>query len=315
MAGIVTLTMNPTIDTSTSTSYVIAEQKLRCRQPRDDPGGGGINVSRAIKKLGGESKAFYFAGGWYGEKLKELLDREKIDHVPIPIQGSTRQDLIILDERSKKQYRFQTPGPELQESELDACYKALSEISPRPEYLVASGSLPPGVPEDFYARVGRLAHEFGSRFIVDTSGSALVHAARAGAFLLKPNLKELQILVQHDVEDESRIEGAAREVLETGEAEVLVVSLGAGGALLATREHLRYLRAPTVPIVSKVGAGDSMVGGIVLKLAEGEAIETAVQYGVAAGAAAVMTPGTELCRKDDTDRLFQKMAAAPGSEK
>ncbi len=307
METIVTLTMNPTIDTSSSAERVIAEVKLRCRQPRDDPGGGGINVSRAIKKLGGESLAYYPVGGWYGEKLKDLLDREQIRHVPIPIQEATRQDLIILDEGSGQQYRFQMPGPKLQASELDVCCTFLSEMEPKPQYLVASGSLPPGVPEDFYARIGELSHKIGARYIVDTSGKPLLHALRSKVFLLKPNLKELQMLAQKEIEEESKIESAAMNILRAGKAEVLLISLGAGGALLVTRDGYEHLRAPTVPIVSKVGAGDSMVGGMVLKLAQGAPLREAALYGVAAGAAAVMTPGTGLCRREDTDRLFKRM--------
>jgi 6-phosphofructokinase 2 len=307
MPDIVTLTLNPTIDTSSSTEYVSAEQKLRCRQPHDDPGGGGINVSRAIKKLGGESRAFYPAGGWYGEKLKELLDREKIGHVPIHIQEATRQDVIILEERTQRQFRFQMPGPQLREEELEACCDALSAISPKPGYLIASGSLPPGVPTDFYSRIGEMAQKFGSRYIVDTSGQALLAALRSGAFLLKPNLNELQALARRKIENGYEMEKAAREVLENANVEVLVISFGAGGALLVTRDECEHMRAPTVPVRSKVGAGDSMVGGIVLKLSQGESLREAVRYGVAAGTAAVMTPGTELCRRDDVERLYQHM--------
>jgi 6-phosphofructokinase 2 len=299
--------MNPTVDTSSSVERVAPEQKLRCRQPTDDPGGGGINVTRAIRKLGGESKAFYPAGGWYGEKLKELLSHEGIDHVPIPIRGATRQDLIILDEGARKQYRFQMPGPKLDDSELDSICKVVGDISPSPRYLVASGSLPPGVPADFYARIGELACKFGARYIVDTSGEALVHAVRGGAYLVKPNLNELRTLAQREIKDESQIEDAVKSIIESGKTEALVISLGAGGAFLATRDMFQHMRAPTVPIQSKVGAGDSMVAGMVFKLAQGESLQNAARYGVAAGAAAVMTPGTQLCRRDDTERLYERM--------
>jgi len=307
MTDIITLTMNPTIDTSSSAEQVIAEQKIRCKQPHDDPGGGGINVSRAIKRLGGQSKAFYPVGGWYGEKLKELLDDEGVEHVPMFIEGSTRQDLIILDEGTKQQYRFQMPGPNLKPEELDAIRKKISDVSPKPKYVVASGSLPPGVPVDFYASVGELANEFGARYIVDTSGEALFRAVHAGTYLLKPNLKELQALAQQEVHDESQIETAANRVLQNGKAEVLVISLGSSGALLVTHDGYEHMRAPTVPIASRVGAGDSMVAGIVLKLSQGESLENAVRFGVASGAAAVMTPATELCRREDAERLYERM--------
>lgn len=307
MSDIVTLTMNPTIDTSSSTEHVMAEQKLRCRPPSNDPGGGGINVSRAIKKLGGESRTLYPVGGWYGEKLKELLDREGLDHVPISIHDSTRQDIIIMDKGTDQQYRFQMPGPKLNTTEMDKCLRALEAISPKPRFVVASGSLPPGVPADFYVRVGEIAKKMNAQYIVDTSGEPLLHVARSGAYLLKPNLRELQMLAEQDIENETQIEEAAMSILKNGKVEVLIISLGAGGALLVTRDGYDHMRAPTVPIQSKVGAGDSMVGGLVLRLAQGEPLHEAAMFGVAAGAAAVMSRGTALCRRKDAERLYKRM--------
>lgn len=307
MQLIATLTINPTIDMSATIDHVVAERKLRCRSPRLEPGGGGLNVSRAIRKLGGESVALYTYGGPTGLILRQLLDEEGILQRAIAISGWTRESLAVLEAASGLQYRFIMPGPTLSETEWQKCLDELSSLDPRPSYIVASGSLPPGVPEDFYAHVARLSKEIGARLIVDTSGEPLRQAARAGVFLLKPNLRELSQLAGDELNDEIRQEAVARRIIEIGHSEAVVVSLGAAGGLLVTNKGSRRIPSPIVPIISKVGAGDSMVAGIVLGLARGLSLEEAVHFGIAAGAAAVMTPGTELCRREDADRLYEQM--------
>lgn len=307
MQTIVTLTMNPTIDTSTSVAHVAPERKLRCQPPSHDPGGGGINVSRAIRKLGGTSKALYPIGGPTGQMLQHLLDQEGLDHHPVPIEDWTRENFTVQEAASGQQFRFGMPGPRLKDSEWQQCLDTLSTLDSPPDYIVASGSLPPGVPTDFYERVALWAREINARAVVDTSGETLRAAVRAGVYLLKPNLNELRDLAQQDIRDEAQQEAAAMDLVQRGHCEVVVLSLGAAGVLLVTTAGCTRLRAPTVAIQSKIGAGDSTVAGIVLSLAQGNTLLDAVRFGVAAGAAAVMTPGTELCRREDTERLFARM--------
>jgi 6-phosphofructokinase 2 len=317
MYTVVTLTMNPTVDKHAGVEHVVAERKLRCGPPRHGPGGGGINVSLAISRLGGESLAIYPAGGAIGQMLQELLDEQDLDHWPIQIEGMTRENLTVLEETSERQFRFGMPGPTLHEEEWQRCFDALWSVDPTPDYVVASGSLPPGVSEDFFGRVARRARELGSRLIVDTSGEALLAAAEAGVHLLKPNMRELGQLAGHEIEDEEDQVSVAQEIVDQGQAEAVVISLGAGGAVLVSDGDVVRLRAPTVPIRSKIGAGDCMVAGIVLGLARDRGLLDAARFGVAAGAAAVMTPGTELCRREDTERLYKRIApsarGAPGS--
>jgi 6-phosphofructokinase 2 len=307
MPLIATLTMNPTIDKSATIEHVAPDRKLRCQEPRLDPGGGGLNVSRAINKLGGESVALYPCGGPTGAMLQGLLEQEGLRHHSIPIRGWTRESFTVLETATGQQYRFIMPGPRLHETEWRQCLDALVALDPRPDYIVASGSLPPGVPSDFYARVARLANNSGARLIVDTSGEALRLAASAEVYLLKPNLRELSQMTGEQLMDEQKQEAAARRIIEAGQSEVVVVSLGAAGVLLATKEGCERIRSPIVPIVSRVGAGDSTVAGIVLSLARGSSLREAVCFGVAAGAAAVMTPGTELCRREDAESLYQRV--------
>jgi 6-phosphofructokinase 2 len=305
MQVIATLTMNPAIDKSSSIDHVIAERKLRCNPPSHEPGGGGINVSRAIKKLGGSSLALCPSGGPPGLMLQDLLNQEGIRHIPIGIRGWTRENFTVLEEATDQQYRFGMPGPVLMEKEWRRCLDELLSLDPKPDYIVASGSLPPGVPKDFYAQVVQGAKKRTCKIIVDTSREALRLAAEAGVYLLKPNMNELAALAGEEIKDEPHQVAVAEDIVRKGQSEVVVISLGAAGALMITKEGSRRIRSPIVPIRSKVGAGDSMVGGIVLSLARGKSLPEAVSFGVAAGAAAVMTPGTELCRREDTERIYQ----------
>lgn len=307
MKNIVTLTMNPCIDISSRIDNVVAERKLRCREPAFEPGGGGINVARAVHKLGGASEAVYPAGGALGEMLRKLLDQAEIRHRFVKIQGLTRESFVVYEETTGQQYRFSLPGPRLEADEWKACMAAVCGGDSKPDFLVLSGSLPPGVPEDFYARTAAQAGEAGTKVILDTTGEALRAALKEGVYLIKPNLRELNMLSGERLDSEDRQEALAESLVEKGQAQVVVVSLGAAGAILVWPHGSRRLRAPTVSIQSKVGAGDSMVAGIVLGLARDYSVEDAVRFGVAAGASAVMTPGTELCRKEDAERLYRQI--------
>ncbi|MBD3271496.1 MAG: hexose kinase [Elusimicrobia bacterium] len=307
MKQILTLTVNPSIDTSLSAERIAAGQKLRCSLNRHEPGGGGINISRAINILGGQSTAVFASGGLYGTMLEQLLKKEKIPVYPVSVDRQTRENIIALDRSVKHQYRFTLPGPTLNALEWRSILKRIEEFRPRPDYVVASGSLPPGVPTDFYARVARIGKKIKARVIVDTSGQALIQAARAGVYLLKPNVRELQYLTGRSISSEEEQEKTVKQYLRDSGVEIMVVSLGPGGALLGTKRKLRRLHSPSVPVKSMVGAGDSMLAGIVMMLAQGKSIDRAVHYGIAAGSAAVMTPGTELCRKKDVERLFESL--------
>lgn len=307
MEHVITLTMNPSIDISSAVGQVVADRKLRCGPSVRGPGGGGINVSRAIGKLGGTSSALYPAGGALGEMLDGFMEREGIAYRSIFTEGSTRENITILEESTGRQFRFGMTGPTLKEEEWRQCLKVLSYLSPKPGYIVASGSLPPGVPEDFYARVADVASQLGARLIVDTSGEPLRFALQAGVYLLKPNVREMKDLVGHEIGNEFELEDSARELIGKGGTETIVVSLGAEGALLVSGDGCEHVRAPSVPVRSVVGAGDSMVAGIVLGLARRKELGEAVSFGVAAGAAAVMSPGTGLCCRGDTERLFRQV--------
>jgi len=308
MEKIVTLTMNPSLDVSTSIGTVAPEIKMRCANPSFDPGGGGINVSRAIQFLGGESTAVYTAGGHTGIKLQELLDEEGIPNQPVSIDGMTRQGFAVFEVTSTLQYRFNMPGPDLSADEWINALETVFDLNPK--YIVASGSLPPGVPIEFYGEITRYASAYGIRVIVDTSGEALNKSFGKGVYMMKPNLNELELFSGEHIEGEDQIRNVARRLIAEGLAEVMVVSMGAAGASLITADKYVHMRAPLVKVQSKVGAGDSMVGGMVMGLADGRDLVDAVRWGIAAGTAAVMTPGTDLCRKSDTERLYEQISVS-----
>lgn len=309
---IVTLTLNPCIDESTRVERVEPDTKLRCDPPRREPGGGGLNVARAIARLGGDAEAWYVAGGPTGDILETILEADGVRYRRVHVEGWTRQNLMVTDRSTGKQYRFIQPGPELADDEWRGVLDDFAGLDPPPEYLVASGSLPPGAPEDFYARLGRVLPP-ETRYVLDTSGEALHQAvaegADAGLFLLKPNVLELSRIVDRDLQDDPEAqEGAARELIEHECCRAVVISKGGQGALLVTAGEARSFRAPRVEVDSKVGAGDSMVAGMVVALARGDDLEEAVRFGVAAGAAAVTTPGSELCPREVTERLLPEVS-------
>lgn len=310
VAPIVTLTMNPALDVSSSVARVVAEHKLRCGPPRFDPGGGGVNVSRAVRNLGGASRAIYPLGGPTGEAYREFAQDAGVVGTVVAIADDTRQSLTLDETSTGAQYRFVMPGPTLHEEEWRACLDAVADHLPRGGYLVASGSLPPGAPEDLYARLARIVVGEDVRFVVDSSGRPLAQALAEGVFLIKPSRDELAELAGIEREllpDEQR--DVARRIIDEGRAQVVALTLGAAGALLVHADAALRFPAPDVEVASAVGAGDAFLAGLVLRLAEGQPIADAFRTAVAAGCATAMMPGTALCRAEDVARLETALLA------
>jgi 6-phosphofructokinase 2 len=304
MANIATLTINPAIDLSTAVERMMPGRKLRCKGLQRDPGGGGINVARVLRRLGSEVIAVYTRGGMVGRLLQELVTREGIESRAVQVAAETREDFTVHVEESGQQFRFVLAGPQMTETEWQGCLNAVCSLEPFPRYLVASGSLPPGVPDDFYARVAQAAREHGAKFLLDTSGPPLKAALAEGVYLIKPNLHELMDLVHGHADDQEGQAAACRRFVEQEQAQIVALTLGDKGALLTTRDGT--WRAPALPVKpsSVVGAGDSFLGGMTWSLAEGHSVEMAFSHAVAAGSAALLQPGTELCHSADIKRLF-----------
>lgn len=311
MPKIVTVTLNPSLDKSCSVGQVVADRKLRCGGPKYHPGGGGINVARAVTELGGEAAAYWACGGAIGGMLRQLLDTQGVEHHPIAIRAMTRENLTVHEESSGQQFRFGMPGGTLTSEEIRSLFEALRGRDSPPDYLVLSGSLPPDVDEDLYSRIARVMPE-SCRVILDTSGGALRLGLESRPFLIKPNMRELSQLAGRTIEDDVQIREFAWSLIRQGKTQAVVTSLGSGGAILTTTEGHEHISAPTVKIHSKVGAGDSTVAGIVFALSTGRTTPDAVRYGLAAGAAAVMSEASELCRRQDTERLYEEMTNSSG---
>ena len=303
MATIVTLTMNPALDIATTTDRVEPTHKLRCSVPSYDPGGGGINVARAVHALGGDAVAIFPVGGPAGEMIRHMLQQEGVAHHAIPISGFTRESLAVEELTSGKQFRFILPGPEILQSDQERCLDQLSAAASGARYIVASGSLPPGAPVEFYGRVAELVRQWGKCFVLDTSDAALRQAGK-GIYLIKPSLRELADLTARQIRTERDEEQAVRQLLQQDRCEIVVLSLGARGALLATAKGCERFAAIPVEARSTVGAGDSMLAGIVLGLSRGLPLHDAMRFGMAAGAAALLGSGTQLCRRSDVERLY-----------
>ncbi len=304
MPDIATVTINPAIDIFVNVERVEPTKKLRCSAPKRDPGGGGINVARVAHRLGGRVVAIYPVGGAIGKLLQRLVEREGIDSVTTPSHVETRENFTAYEEKSGEQYRFVLPGSALHKAEWEACLDRLATLPEKPKIVVASGSIPPGVPEDFFARVARLARGFGAKMVLDTSGAALKAALAEGVTLIKPNLNEFSDFVGQPLTHEQDRIAACRRLIADKRVEAVALTLGKDGALLVTADGAWRSAPLQVEVVSAVGAGDSFLGGVVASLAQGERLDHAFRVGIAAGSAAVMSPGTELCREEDVRQLL-----------
>lgn len=306
VTDILTVTLNPTIDLSTSVAAVVAGPKLRCAVPEIDPGGGGTNVSRAISFLGGTSRAMVAVGGATGDRLLTLLNTQGIATLALQAPGETRQSLAVTDRGTGQQYRFVLPGPEWHPADVKHALSAIAGAAREGGYVVLSGSQPPGVPIDFPSRLAAKL-EGRARLIVDTSGAPLrevTRAAGAAPWCLRMDEDEAAELAGYSLAKVEESAAFAEEMVSRGVADVVILARGADGAVLASREGRLHARSAKVEVVSKVGAGDSFVGAFTLALARGEALELALRRGNAAASAAVATPATRLCRAEDVDRLF-----------
>lgn len=308
MKPIVTLTLNPAIDGACEADAVRTTHKIRTRNDAYHPGGGGINVARVIAELGGPALAVYLAGGATGGVLDDLMAEAGLDRLRVPIAGHTRVSLTVFETETGKEYRFVPEGPEVSPGEWLACLEAVDALDF--DWLVISGSGPRGLPADCFVTLTQRARDRGARVVLDSSGPALRASLDAGGLtLIKPSVGELRALTGLALADRDELAEVAREIVDSGRAEMVAVTMGHEGALLASRDANITRAAPEVPVRSATGAGDSFVGAMTLALAEGKGPRAAFLIGMAAGSASVMHPGTGLCRRPDVERLHAALAA------
>lgn len=306
MKSIATLTMNPTIDVAYEVGTVRHTHKMRTQAETYAPGGGGINVARVFVRLGGNARCVYMSGGATGPALDGLVDLHQLVRTRIPIAEPTRVASAVLEHDSGKEFRFTPEGPLVTEAEWQACLDALAEVDCG--VMVLSGSLPRGVPADFYARVTALMRERGIETVLDSSGDALRAGIGAGGLkLVKPSAGELEACMGRRLDTISEISAAAMEFVQADKAELVAVTMGHEGAVLARREGPSFCKAPDIEAQSAVGAGDSFVAGMVHALLRGRGEIEAFRFGMAAGSAAVLSAGTGLAHAADIERLYAQI--------
>lgn len=325
MPRIFTLTLNPALDVSTAIDRVEPVHKMRCGQPSRHPGGGGINVARVLHRLGADVTAIYPAGGATGAALTKLLQAEGVPAQVVPIAGETRESFSVHEASTGQDWRFVLPGPTLSEAEVRTCCEALltavrdaagDAVPTRggppsgDAWVVASGGLPPGVPESCYADLAREVRALGARFVIDTNGPALAQALAAGVDVFKPSLRELRQLSGQLLPDQASQVAASRHLIDQGQARTVALSLGEQGALLVTADGAWRAAALRVPVASTIGAGDSFVAGLVFGLVQGRAPQQAFAQALATSAAALLSHGTSLAEPADVLRLLPEVSVA-----
>ena len=303
---IATITLNPSLDRTVIVDGLKVNESNRWTSVHHYAGGKGIDVSRAIHEMGGQTIAYGFIGGDEGRTLEVKLDEEGVPFSFTPIEQETRVNFIIADTRASQQTIINAPGPHISKRELGRFLKKLRGIYPSPELMVASGSVPPGVPIDIYYTIVQEAKSHRVRTILDSAGQWLEEGIKAKPYLIKPNIREAEELLRTELPTEEAITKAVLNLIEMG-VEIAVISRGEDGVIAATRDGMFKAVPPPVKVRSAVGAGDCTIAGLALKLARGEPLIEACRLAVAMGTAAVLTPGTELAHRADVEKLLPQI--------
>jgi 6-phosphofructokinase 2 len=311
--AILTVTLNPAIDRETTTETVVPGEKLRCAAPTRDPGGGGINVARAIVQLGGTATALIAGSGPTGEALAGMLAERGVPVGLLPAPGDVRENLAVREQATGRQFRFILPGPTWQAEDVAALSQALSQVVGQGDWLVVSGSLPPGVDPTALGALCRRIADQGAHVVLDTSGPALaaMGAGGAGLALLRMNREEAESLAGHPLPLVTDSAAFAADLVARGVARMVIMARGAEGSVLAAAGERWSVSAADVPIVSRTGAGDSFVAGAVMALDRGVPLDEVLRHASAAASAAVTTPATDLCDRDTMERLLPLCQATP----
>lgn len=299
--------MNPAIDVNTEAEEVHTNQKVRCEKPDYDPGGGGINVARVLQRLGVNSDALYLAGGVTGNLLEVLLEEENVSGKRMEIEEMTRENTSIIDRSTGEQYRFVLPGPTIREKEWKKTLERIKEMITEYDVVVGSGSLPPGVPVDFYAQIADLVLKKGKMYILDTSGDFLIEGVKNGASFIKPNQEEFESLKK--MTDSASNEELINKLFEHG-IKNIIHTLGKDGTILINQDGKKKFQPPKIEVNSSIGAGDSFVGGLVAGLINGMDAQKAVCYGISAAASTLKSAGTDLCELSDVQTIHSQLCGS-----
>ncbi len=305
-ALIATITLNPSLDQHLTVDGLVVDGPNRWSRLHRYAGGKGIDVSRAVHEIGGRTIAYGFIGGAVGRAVEIFLDEEGVPFSFTPVKGETRTNFIITDSKTANQTRIDAPGPHITKDEFARFERKMQRLRPSPDLIVVGGSAPPGIPDDVYASITKVAKKFGVRTLLDADGQWLSEGIKAKPYLVKPNVREAEELLKRELPDEASIIKAARDIVAMG-IEIAVISRGKDGIIAATKDTVLKVVPPEVKVKSAVGAGDCTIAGLALKLADEESLNKACQLAVALGTAAVLTPGTELARRQDVEELLPKI--------
>jgi 6-phosphofructokinase 2 len=302
---ITTLTLNPALDKSAQVDQFVPEQKLKCHSIQYQAGGGGVNISRVLHTLQVKNKCIFTSGGDTGLYLKKLLVKENIDLKTIAVNSWTRENLSIVDTKTKLQYRFGMPGNDLNTSDIELIKTELTNEVKDNSILVLSGSLSEKTPSNLYATLLKMLAGKNVKVVIDTSGQALIETLKENVYLVKPNQRELAQLAGKEFLSKNEQEDFAMELINSKKAKLVVVSMGARGAFLASSEGIFYKSAPSVKVKSTIGAGDSMVAGMVYAIQQGLSSEEILKWGVVCGVATTMTEGTNLASQENINKVLE----------
>jgi 6-phosphofructokinase 2 len=305
-ALIVTITLNPSLDQHITVDGLVLDGTNRWSRLHRYAGGKGIDVSRAIHEMGGRTIAYGFIGGPVGRAVEILLDEEEVPFSFTPIERETRTNFIITDSKTGRQTRIDAPGPRISRDEFERFQRKMRRIRPSPDLIVMGGSLPPGIPNDVYYSIIMEAKTFGVRTILDSDGQWLAEGIKAKPYLVKPNVREAEELLGRELPTEDAIIKGALDIVDMG-VEIAVISRGGEGVIAATNNEVLKAVPPEVKVKSAVGAGDCTIAGLAIKLANEESLSKACRLAVALGTAAVLTPGTELARREDVEALLPRV--------
>ncbi len=294
MDAIYTVTLNPTLDITYTIEEFVFGQPVKASQMVKCPGGKGINVSLALHAMGTESVAVALIGGHTGEEVRETLREMGLNFQFIKIENETRTNVIVLSRRDGRELIIRSAGPGVREKETEEVRALISRVARPPGFLVLSGSLPPGIKDDIYASLVAYGKSQGMKTALDADGDALRKGIQACPHLIKPNVEELSRLAGRSLSGVEEILDYARELVKGG-VDTVAVSMGGEGGLLVNKYGAWLGEVEKVPREETVGAGDSMLAGLITAMIQGKSTQEILFMGLAYGVSAVLNTGPGLC--------------------
>lgn len=295
--------MNPALDKSAKVDELIPFEKIESQNVKYHPGGGGVNISRVLHRLKVANYCVFPHGGKTGEYLAHLLSNDNINVVTAPISSTTRENFAVVEEKTGNQFRFGMPTVDFVEAELKPIEAKINDLVADGDLFVISGSLPPGLPEDYYSKLIKNLKAKGVKVVVDTSGPAFREVLKNDLYLIKPNHHELSKLAGKESLTTEEAADFALSMVKTGKVNYVVVSLGGDGAFIAHKDGVEHVKNPKVEVKSTVGAGDSMVAGLLYGIVNNFSPRDILRWGVACGTAATQSEGSDLAHRKKIDEF------------